>query len=59
MADSVEQQELPPYVSTDADKARWARAEEHARTALGEDATPENVWEWQRLIFHDRDQFPD
>ena len=49
----------PDYVVSEADRTRWDNAGVFAQQLLGEDATGENVWVWQRNIFHDRVTYPD
>lgn len=50
---------LPPYVITDADRDRWANAEIVARNILGDDAPEDAIWQTRRMIFHDRESYPD
>jgi hypothetical protein len=50
---------LPPYVLTDADRARWENAGRVARDVLADDTTPEALWAMTRTIFHDRETYPD
>lgn len=50
--------ELPPYVTSDADRTRWEQAGTVARNVLGEAATPQAVWQMQRTIYHDRENYP-
>jgi hypothetical protein len=57
--DEVATEVLPPFVTTDADRERWANAEMVARNVLGSDATDEAVWQMRRTIFHDRTTYPD
>lgn len=49
----------PSYVLTATDRVRWDNAGKVARDVLGEAATAEAVWQMQRVIFHDRDTYPD
>lgn len=50
---------LPPFVLTDADRVRWENAQRVAETATGEPRESAAVWQAARVIYHDRETYPD